>query len=74
MALALALSACGNSGDDDEASEESGETPATVSDADLDENVPVEAPGVTDTEIHVVDDHVEDEPHEREVRRSSPTA
>jgi branched-chain amino acid transport system substrate-binding protein len=54
MALALALSACGNSGDDDEASEESGETPATVSDADLDENVPVEAPGVTDSEISVV--------------------
>jgi ABC-type branched-subunit amino acid transport system substrate-binding protein len=54
--LALVMAACGNSGDDDDAADGGGEasTDTTVTEADLTENVPVDAPGVTDTEIKVV--------------------
>jgi ABC-type branched-subunit amino acid transport system substrate-binding protein len=54
--LALALAACGNSGDDDDDAGGSGDgTTETTAGGDVDftENVPVDAPGVTDTEIHV---------------------
>lgn len=53
--LSLALAACGNSGDDDEAAPSEGDnTPVTeVSEDDLDTNVPSTEPGVTDTEIQV---------------------
>jgi len=58
LALALVLAACGNSGDDDSASSDNtsggnGQTVTTVSAADLKKNVPVTAPGVTDTQIGV---------------------
>jgi branched-chain amino acid transport system substrate-binding protein len=53
-ALALALSACGNSDDDDSGSASGDGGPATTAaKADLTKNVPVQAPGVTDDEIHV---------------------
>jgi branched-chain amino acid transport system substrate-binding protein len=53
LALVLAVAACGNSGDDDDDAGASDGPATTVAEADLDENVPVDAPGVTDTEIHV---------------------
>jgi ABC-type branched-subunit amino acid transport system substrate-binding protein len=53
-ALAVVLAACGNSGDDDDSASSNGSTPATTaSSSDLSKNVPVQAPGVTDSEIHV---------------------
>ncbi|MGH8976960.1 MAG: ABC transporter substrate-binding protein, partial [Acidimicrobiia bacterium] len=54
--LALAMAACGNSDDDDDAGGggDNETTNTTASESDLTENVPVEAPGVTDTEIKVV--------------------
>jgi ABC-type branched-subunit amino acid transport system substrate-binding protein len=53
-ALVVALAACGNSGDDDDSASGNGSSPATTaSNADLSKNVPVQAPGVTDSEIHV---------------------
>jgi branched-chain amino acid transport system substrate-binding protein len=54
LALLLAFAACGNSGGDDSASgSNSGTTATTAKAADLTKNVPVQAPGVTDSEIHV---------------------
>jgi ABC-type branched-subunit amino acid transport system substrate-binding protein len=54
LALAVALSACGNSGDDDSSSGADNGGPATTAaKADLTKNVSVSAPGVTDDEIHV---------------------
>jgi branched-chain amino acid transport system substrate-binding protein len=54
LALVLAFAACGNSGDDDSASgSNDGATATTAKEADLTKNVPVQAPGVTDSEIHV---------------------
>jgi len=56
-AMALLVAACGNSGDDsDTGGADGGETPADgddVAEGDLDENVPVDEIGVTDTEIRV---------------------
>jgi ABC-type branched-subunit amino acid transport system substrate-binding protein len=53
LALVLLVAACGNSGDDDD-SGSADDSPATTSSGEnLDENVPVQAPGVTDTEIQV---------------------
>jgi ABC-type branched-subunit amino acid transport system substrate-binding protein len=53
-ALAVVLAACGNSGDDDDRAGSNGDTPATTAKAaDLTKNVPVQAPGVTDSEIRV---------------------
>ena len=55
LALILALGACGNSGDDDDSSSGTGgrhrRRPSRT--RDLTKNVPVQAPGVTDTEINV---------------------
>jgi ABC-type branched-subunit amino acid transport system substrate-binding protein len=54
LALLLFAVACGNSGDDDDGAAGGDDTTATTSgDTDFTENVPVDAPGVTDTEIHV---------------------
>lgn len=56
MLLALAAAACGNSpgtSPGDGASPPPAGPTGTVSAADLTKNVPVDAPGVTDTEIHV---------------------
>ena len=54
LAFVCAVAACGNSGDDDDdASGSDGGTATTVAESDLSENVPVEAPGVTDSEIQV---------------------
>jgi branched-chain amino acid transport system substrate-binding protein len=53
-ALVFAFTACGNSGDDDDAGGSADGGPATTAaEADLTENVPVQAPGVTDDEIQV---------------------
>jgi ABC-type branched-subunit amino acid transport system substrate-binding protein len=54
--IALLTVACGNAGDDESSSTTvpSNQGPATTaSAADLEKNVPVDAPGVTDTEIRV---------------------
>jgi branched-chain amino acid transport system substrate-binding protein len=54
MALLLLVAACGNSGDDDDDSAGgSNDTTVTTGEVDLSKNVPVDAPGVTDSEIHV---------------------
>jgi branched-chain amino acid transport system substrate-binding protein len=61
LAVIALTAACGNSttgssdgsGGDKSGGGGGGSTPGTVSNADLQKNVPVDAPGVTDTEIHV---------------------
>jgi ABC-type branched-subunit amino acid transport system substrate-binding protein len=56
VALVLLAAACGNAGDDEgDASPTTvpGGTPTTLAGNDFTENVPVDAPGVSSTEIHV---------------------
>jgi ABC-type branched-subunit amino acid transport system substrate-binding protein len=55
VAFGLLVTACGNSGESDGSSNTTtaGNSPGTTAAPDYDKNVPVDAPGVTDTEIQV---------------------